>query len=100
MIIKDLIDLKTINKRNLIRADVTKKIAVFTLVSVFFATAGLITGVLISPKVRKRFNEVKKEVIDVGSNVKEDILEGYKEFAKDIHESATDVTEDIKNKKR
>lgn len=82
MIIKDLIDLKTINKRNLIRADVTKKIAIYTLFSVVFATAGLITGIMISPKVKNKIDKIKEEIVDLGSEVKDELEESYKEVTK------------------
>lgn len=100
MVLKDLMDLKTIKRRNMIRADVTKKIALCTLVTFGIASAGLITGIIISPKVRKKFSEVKKDVLELGSDIKDDLAEGYKEVTKDIKDSASDLSEDLKTKKR
>ena len=97
MVIKDLMDLKTINKRNIIRADVTKKIAICTFVSFLIASAGLVTGILISSKVKNKYSEVKKDVLDLSSDVKEDLTKGYKEVTKEIKKSASDLSEDLKN---
>lgn len=61
-----------------------KRIIIYSVSSTLILLAGIVTGILISSKVTKKYNLIKKDVTDLGSDVKDDLSKGYEEISKDL----------------